>query len=108
MQIMPKKFIVPDNAITNAGRLVQCSSCGNKWTQYPIIQNIVQEEVNYQTKKENNKKPKRVAPKVNEVKIFSNQVSKKRKVKKKTGPSIYSKENLEKNNGIKIDVKNKN
>ena len=39
-----KKFIVPDNAITNAGRLVQCSSCGNKWTQYPVIQNIVQEE----------------------------------------------------------------
>ena len=31
-----KKFIVPDNAITNAGRLVQCSSCGNKWTQFPI------------------------------------------------------------------------
>ena len=103
-----KKFIVPDNAITNAGRLVQCSSCGNKWTQYPIIQNIVQEEVNYQTKKENNKKPKRVAPKVNEVKIFSNQVSKKRKVKKKTGPSIYSKEYLEKKHGIKIDEKNQN
>ena len=67
MQIMPKKFIVPDNAIT-WGRLVQCSS-GNKWTQYPIIQNIV-EEVNYQTKK-NNKKPKRVALKQNEVKIFN-------------------------------------
>ena len=103
-----KKFIVPDNAITNAGRLVQCSSCGNKWTQYPVIQNTVQEEVNYQTKKEINKKPKRVAPKVNEVKIFSNQVSKKRKVKKRTGPSIYSKEYLEKKHGIKIDGKNKN
>ena len=101
-----KKFIVPDNAITNAGRLVQCSSCGNKWTQYPVIQNTVQEEVNYQTKKEINKKPKRVAPKVNEVKIFSNQISKKRKVKKKTGPSIYSKEYLEKKHGIKIDGTN--
>ena len=33
-----KKFIVPDSAITNTGRLVQCSSCGNKWTQYPIKQ----------------------------------------------------------------------
>ena len=31
-----KKFNVPDSAITAAGRLVQCSSCGNKWTQYPI------------------------------------------------------------------------
>ena len=31
-----KKFSVPDAAITASGRLVQCSSCGNKWTQYPI------------------------------------------------------------------------
>ena len=31
-----KKFNVPDGAITEAGRLVQCSSCGNKWTQYPL------------------------------------------------------------------------
>ena len=30
-----KKFLVPDNAIPSSGRLVQCSSCGNKWTQYP-------------------------------------------------------------------------
>ena len=31
-----KKFLVPDNAITSSGRLVQCSSCGNKWTQFPL------------------------------------------------------------------------
>ncbi len=31
-----KKFSVPDSAITASGRLVQCSSCGNKWTQYPV------------------------------------------------------------------------
>ena len=31
-----KKFSVPSAAITANGRLVQCSSCGNKWTQYPI------------------------------------------------------------------------
>ena len=31
-----KKFVVPDNAISAAGRLVQCSSCGNKWKQFPI------------------------------------------------------------------------
>ena len=32
-----KKFVVPDGAIKAKGRLVQCSSCGNKWTQYPEI-----------------------------------------------------------------------
>ena len=31
-----KQFVVPDGAITSKGRLVQCSSCGNQWTQYPI------------------------------------------------------------------------
>ena len=31
-----KKFVVPDQAITTAGRMVQCGSCGNKWKQYPV------------------------------------------------------------------------
>jgi predicted Zn finger-like uncharacterized protein len=31
-----KKFVVPDSAITILGRLVQCSACGNKWTQFPL------------------------------------------------------------------------
>ena len=31
-----KKFVVPDSAITQAGRLVQCSACGNKWKQFPV------------------------------------------------------------------------
>ena len=31
-----KKFVVPDKAITIAGRAVQCGSCGNKWKQFPI------------------------------------------------------------------------
>ena len=31
-----KKFVVPDKAISESGRLVQCSACGNKWTQFPI------------------------------------------------------------------------
>ena len=30
-----KKFVVPDQAITSSGRMVQCGSCGNKWKQYP-------------------------------------------------------------------------
>ena len=31
-----KKFVVPDNAIGVNGRLVQCSSCGNQWKQFPV------------------------------------------------------------------------
>ena len=31
-----KKFVVPDEAITASGRLVQCSACGNKWNQFPV------------------------------------------------------------------------
>ena len=34
-----KNFLVPDSAITESGRLVQCGSCGNKWNQYPIKKN---------------------------------------------------------------------
>ena len=34
-----KKFVVPDSAITSAGRTVQCGSCGNKWKQFPINEN---------------------------------------------------------------------
>ena len=34
-----KKFNVPDDAIPATGRLVQCSNCGNKWTQYPLKAN---------------------------------------------------------------------
>ena len=89
-----KKFIVPDNAITNAGRLVQCSSCGNKWTQFPI------------TKKEVINKPIKTPAKIKVEKITSTIERKKKKVKKKPGPSIYSKEYLEKKHGIKIDVNN--
>ena len=35
-----KKFIVPDSAIKESGRLLQCGSCGDKWTQYPIKENL--------------------------------------------------------------------
>ena len=31
-----KRFVVPDSAITAAGRMVQCGSCGNKWKQFPV------------------------------------------------------------------------
>ena len=38
-----KKFTVPDSAITESGRLLQCGSCGNKWKQYPIKEESVKE-----------------------------------------------------------------
>ncbi len=93
-----KKFLVPDNAITISGRLVQCSSCGNKWTQYPIKKEIKstnnfesdevlksKEKTNFISSKQTGKKPK-----------------KKKSLNKKSGPTIYSKEYLEKKHGIKI------
>ena len=90
-----KRFVVPDNAISATGRLVQCSSCGNKWTQFPIG---------------NKTKPKKEISKIQPApkKIKS---PTKKKIKKKTGPDLYSPEYLAKKNGIKIDgkttVKNK-
>ena len=70
-----KKFIVPDNAITKSGRLVQCGSCGSKWTQYPIIDNIKKEEI----------------------KVKKSSIAKKRPKK-----NLYSPEYLQKKHGIKI------
>ena len=87
-----KKFVVPDNAISATGRLVQCSSCGNKWTQFPIGKKITTKE------KISKIKP---SPK----KIQSSTKTTKRKVKKKTGPDLYSPEYLAKKHGIKIDSK---
>ena len=41
-----KKFVVPDQAITSTGRVVQCGSCGNKWKQFPIVEKIVKKQRN--------------------------------------------------------------
>ena len=83
-----KKFLVPDNAITSSGRLVQCSSCGNKWTQFPL-------------KKKNELYKKQSEPK--EL-VTKKSKTKKKKASSKSGPSIYSREYLEKKHGIKIGV----
>ena len=87
-----KKFVVPDNAIGATGRLVQCSSCGNKWKQFPINKEIKTKEKISKIKS---------APK----KTQSSNRATKRKIKKKTGPDLYSQEYLAKKHGIKIDSK---
>ena len=80
-----KKFIVPDNAIGKNGRLVQCSSCGNKWKQFPI------------------KEKKEPSPPKKAVNLKTKKVSKKIKRKtKKSGPDLYSPEYLAKKHGIQI------
>ena len=99
-----KKFIVPDNAITNDGRLVQCSACGNKWTQFPIAKKTIKEQTNFPTKKSDINKPAKSQPILKkEENFFSKSEKKKKNIKKRSGPSIYSKEYLEKKHGIKID-----
>tara|TARA_B110000196_G_C20774786_1_gene488307 strand:+ start:61 stop:570 length:510 start_codon:yes stop_codon:yes gene_type:complete len=83
-----KKFVVPDNAIGASGRLVQCSSCGNKWKQFPIITEF----------KENSEKI--------EIKPIQKNIKKtiKKKIKqKKDGPNLYTPEYLAKKHGIKIN-----
>ena len=78
-----KKFIVPDNAITNTGRLVQCSSCGNKWTQFPVTKKKIKETVYFPAKKELIKKSIKVPPKIKEEKNFKTIEKKKEKSEKK-------------------------
>ena len=76
-----KKFVVPDNAITAQGRLVQCSSCGNKWTQYPLKERPAKTV-----------KPKKI----------QKTTKPKTQRKKTSGISVYSEEYLKKKHGIKI------
>ena len=87
-----KKFVVPDSAITSAGRMVQCGSCGNKWKQFPI------------------KEVKSKA--VSEIKKIKQKITKPKKSIKKAPKktreiNLYSPEYLAKKHGItlKEDVK---
>ena len=94
-----KKFVVPDNAIGVNGRLVQCSSCGNKWKQFPISERIETKEKIPKPKSTPNKS--KSAPK----KIQNYPKTTKRKVKRRTGPDLYSPEYLAKKHGININSK---
>ena len=90
-----KKFVVPDNAIRPTGRLVQCSSCGNKWTQFPVNKEIKTQE--------KTSKDKPLSKKIQKFPITNNNSkASRRKIRKKTGPNLYSPEYLAKKHGIKI------
>jgi len=90
-----KKFVVPDNAITASGRMVQCGSCGNKWKQFPI--KISKPQSTSQPKKVISK-PKPVQQKIQKPKKL-----KKTAPKKQREISLYSPEYLAKKHGIKIN-----
>ena len=83
-----KKFVVPDNAIGPAGRMVQCSSCGNKWKQFPV--------------QKNDQKIQKTAKSRSPI-VKTQKTKKKRKINRKPfGPSLYSPEYLSKKHGIKL------
>ena len=85
-----KKFVVPDHAITATGRLVQCSSCGNKWKQFPV-ENKAKAGISNQTNIN-----KKVIP-------HAKTKKKKRKEKvKKREVSLYSPEYLAQKHGINL------
>ena len=91
-----KKFVVPDNAITASGRMVQCGSCGNKWKQFPISKTKKTSSItSLQKIVPKNKPPKQKIQKPKKIK--------KNVVKKSREISLYSPEYLAKKHGIKIN-----
>ena len=79
-----KKFSVPDSAVTESGRLLQCGACGNKWTQYPIKQKFeekIKKITTAKTKLPSNKKKSSIKKKERNKFIF------RRIFKKKTWPN---------------------
>ena len=82
-----KRFVVPDNAITAAGRMVQCGSCGNKWKQFPQTNEV---SITKSSRKINNKSLK-------------TKKSNKKNIKKKREMSLYSPEYLENKHGITLN-----
>ena len=86
-----KKFVVPDQAITSEGRVVQCGSCGNKWKQYPKNERKIPS-----IKIEKNKKISRIS----DTKLSK---PKKKISKKKREIDLYSPEYLAKKHGINLN-----
>ena len=86
-----KKFVVPDQAITSSGRMVQCGSCGNKWKQYP------KKEEKILPLKKSNRIPKTSVTKIPK--------PKKKTTKRKREIDLYSPEYLAKKHGINLNTK---
>ena len=91
-----KKFVVPDNAITASGRMVQCGSCGNKWRQYPVGE--VKKTQSIPRTKKVVSKPQPIKQKIEKLKKV-----KRTAPKKPREISLYSPEYLAKKHGIKIN-----
>ena len=87
-----KKFVVPDEAITSSGRMVQCGSCGNKWKQFPV--NEIKNSKSIASVSKTLSKTKKIQPKIPKIK--------KAAVKKTREISLYSPEYLAKKHGIKL------
>ena len=85
-----KKFVVPDSAITENGRLLQCGSCGNKWTQYPIKEKPAEPIKKEKIISKKNKVENKIIP------------AKKIAKKKKRQINLYSEEYLAKKHGLTI------
>ena len=83
-----KKFSVPDSAITEKGRLLQCGSCGSKWTQYPVKEKSVENIKKIITVK------KKQPSNLNKIKTSVK--------KRKREISLYSEEYLKKKYGLTI------
>jgi len=85
-----KKFVVPDVAITTAGRTVQCCSCGNKWKQFPLTKKIEKKTDKKISIKKTTNIPKIPKPK-------------KKRINKPREINLYSPEYLQKKHGISIN-----
>ena len=86
-----KKFVVPDQAITAAGRMVQCGSCGNKWKQFPIKNEDKKSLIGKKTIKKNISNTTKISK------------PKRKKDKKVREINLYSPEYLEKKHGISLN-----
>ncbi|MDA8822413.1 zinc-ribbon domain-containing protein [Candidatus Pelagibacter bacterium] len=86
-----KKFVVPDQAIKAEGRTVQCGSCGNKWKQFPV-KNEINKSISL-----NKTRNKKISSSLKIPKV-------KKKTNKRTREvSLYSPEYLAKKHGINLD-----
>ena len=92
-----RKFVVPDQAITSSGRLVQCGSCGNKWRQFPVNK----------IKKSQSVTKTSIQKLVSGTRQVQQKIQKPKKAKKSSSRKVreidlYSPEYLAKKHGIKL------